>query len=120
MELIGAGLNARNFFSTQRAPQIYNQFGANIGGPVIRNKTFFFGAYEGTRNVQGQALTFQVETPDYRNYVIATNPNSVAAQIFRKFPAPNFGFTTSRRRADSACPSANIRLLRWLWRFAGH
>ena len=81
-------MNARNFFSAVRAPQIYNQFGSNMGGPVIRNKTFFFGAYEGTRNVQGQALTFQVETPDYRNYVIATSPNGVAAQIFKKFPAP--------------------------------
>jgi hypothetical protein len=79
--------NARNFFSTQRAPQIYNQFGANAGGPVIRNKTFFFGSYEGTRNVVGQALTFQVETPDYRNYVIATSPNSIAAQLLKKYPA---------------------------------
>ncbi len=81
-------MNARNFFSATTAPQIYNQFGANIGGPVIRNKTFFFGSYEGTRNVQGQALTFQVETPEYRNYVITTSPNSVAAQLFKKYPAP--------------------------------
>lgn len=80
--------NARNFFSTQKAPQIYNQFGANAGGKIVANKTFFFGSYEGTRNIQGQALTFQVETPEYRNYVISTSPNSVAAQIFKKYPAP--------------------------------
>ena len=83
-----ADLNARNFFAAQRAKQIYNQFGANAGGPIIRNKTFFFGSYEGTRNVQGQSLTLQVETPEFRNYVIATNPNSIAAQVFKKYPAP--------------------------------
>lgn len=83
-----AAMNARNFFATAVTPQIYNQFGANIGGPVIRNKTFFFGSYEGTRNVQGQALTFQVETPEYRNYVIASAPNSIAAGLFKKYPAP--------------------------------
>lgn len=81
-------LNARNFFAAQTTPQIYNQFGANVGGPIIHNKTFFFGSYEGIRNVQGQALTFQVETPEYRNYIIASSPNSIAAQLFRKYPAP--------------------------------
>jgi Carboxypeptidase regulatory-like domain len=83
-----AEMNARNFFSTQRAPQIYNQFGANVGGPIIHNKTFFFGSYEGTRNLQGQALTLQVETPEFRNYVIAASPNSVAAKLFQKYPGP--------------------------------
>ena len=81
-------MNARNFFSTERAPQIYNQFGANVGGPIIHNKTFFFGSYEGTRNLQGQALTLQVETPEFRNYVIAANPNSIAAKLFQKYPGP--------------------------------
>lgn len=35
-----AALNARNFFSTERAPQVFNQFGANVGGPIFKNKTF--------------------------------------------------------------------------------
>ena len=81
-------LNARNFFASQRAPQVYNQFGANIGGPIVRNRTFFFGSYEGTRNVQGQAVTLQLETPEFRQYTIATSPNSVAAKLFQKYPGP--------------------------------
>ena len=35
-------LNARNFFSLQRPPFKLNQFGGTVGGPIIKNKTFFF------------------------------------------------------------------------------
>lgn len=41
-------LNARNFFAARREVLRQNQFGAAVGGPVIRNKTFFFGSYQGT------------------------------------------------------------------------
>lgn len=40
----------------------FNQFGATIGGPVIRNKVFFFGDYQGTRRVQGTSANPQVPT----------------------------------------------------------
>ena len=41
--------NARNAFSTAEPPKLdRNQFGAAVGGPIIRNKTFFFGSFEGT------------------------------------------------------------------------
>ncbi len=39
-------LDAKNFFATSKSPYKRNQFGAAIGGPVIRNKTFFFGDFE--------------------------------------------------------------------------
>lgn len=40
--------NARNTFSPTKATVRRNQFGAAIGGPIIKNRTFFFGSYEGT------------------------------------------------------------------------
>jgi hypothetical protein len=42
-------LNARNFFQPSVTPLHQNQFGATTGGPVIRNKTFFFASYQGLR-----------------------------------------------------------------------
>ncbi len=80
-------LNARNYFASERTPQVFNQFGARIGGPIIKKKTFFFGSYEGTRNALAQALSFQVETPEFVNYVESTAPNSLAAMLLKKFPA---------------------------------
>jgi hypothetical protein len=45
-------LNARNFFAASIPPLHKNQFGANAGGRIRRDKTFFFGAYEGNRQRQ--------------------------------------------------------------------
>src|SRR3954465_13396149 len=50
-------LDARNFFNTVGSPQSQfhnNQFGGSVGGPIWKDKTFFFGAYEGQRESGGQ------------------------------------------------------------------
>ncbi len=83
-----AALNARNFFARQRAPQVYNQFGGNIGGPIKKDKTFFFGSFESTHNAIGNTYSFVVETPEFRDYVQQNAPGSVAARLFSEFPAP--------------------------------
>ena len=46
-------LDARNYFSPTRGAFRQNQFGGTFGGPIRRNKIFFFGDYQGTRQTQG-------------------------------------------------------------------
>jgi hypothetical protein len=61
----GSSLAARNYFapSDQPAPDYErNQFGANVGGPVVRNRSFFFADYEGLRLKSGQTLVTNVPT----------------------------------------------------------
>ena len=82
-----AALDARNFFAASKPPLVFNQFGGNLGGPVIKNKTFFFVSYEGSRSALGQTLSSQVETPEFRNYVFNAYPSGIAASLLKQFPA---------------------------------
>lgn len=52
------GLDARNYFSTSdRSAYHQNQFGGTFGGPIVRDKIFFFGDYQGNRLRQGVTQT---------------------------------------------------------------
>src|SRR3984957_4226208 len=46
-----AALDASNFFEApgDKAPFVWNEFGATLGGPIIKNRTFFFAGYDGSR-----------------------------------------------------------------------
>ena len=67
-------LDARNFFDGLNNPPFKrNQFGAALGGPIIKDKTFFFFSYEGLRQRQGLTLTSNVLTDAQRAAVPAAN-----------------------------------------------
>jgi len=46
-------LNAKGYLDPTKAPFILNQFGATIGGPIKKDRTFFFGSYDGRRRIHG-------------------------------------------------------------------
>jgi hypothetical protein len=64
-------LNANDFFSNAggnpRPPFTQNQFGVNVGGPVLKDKLFFFSSYEGFRQRKGSILTTWVPTAAERS-----------------------------------------------------
>jgi len=47
-------MDASDYFTKSVQPLKQNQFGATFGGPIVKDKTFFFGYYEGFRNRQGE------------------------------------------------------------------
>jgi hypothetical protein len=108
-------LDARNFFAPASEPKpkyIRNQFGGSLGGPIIRDRTFFFGDYEGTRSREGITRVTNVPTAQERAgdfsqslFGIPTDPftaqpfsggmiptdriNSVGHAIAALYPLPN-------------------------------
>jgi Carboxypeptidase regulatory-like domain len=60
--LRNSALDARSFFAPTTEEEHQNQFGASLGGPIVKDKTFFFGDYEGFRQVRGLTGTTTVPT----------------------------------------------------------
>ncbi|HEU0252504.1 MAG TPA: TonB-dependent receptor, partial [Pyrinomonadaceae bacterium] len=110
-----AALDARNFFAPSSEPKpkyIRNQFGGAIGGPILRDRTFFFADYEGTRSREGITRITNVPTAQERAgnfsqslFGVPTNPftgqpfdngiipdffiNPVGRAIANLYPLPN-------------------------------
>src|SRR5882672_1360753 len=69
-----------------------NQFGAAVGGPIIKNKTFIFGSYEGLREFKGITTVALVPDNNARQGILPTGTVTVdprAASLINLFPAPN-------------------------------
>ena len=60
-------LDARNFFAQNAPPLRRNQFGGSVGGPIIKNRLFYFLNYEGTRLTQPFTINSSVPSQALRN-----------------------------------------------------
>ncbi len=58
-------LNAKPFFRTEKPQNVQNQFGANAGGPIVRDRTFFFAGWETSRqrNAGGSGAFYRARIP---------------------------------------------------------
>jgi hypothetical protein len=70
-------LRTQNYFDppgTSKGRWRYNQYGATAGGPVVRNKLFYFASYEGTRDQQQLSRTVSVPTEAMRRGDLSVSP----------------------------------------------
>ena len=74
-------LNARNFFLSGATPNpvgIYNNFGGTVGGPIVKNKVFYFFSFDGTRQKTAGNGNYTVPTADQQ----AGNFSAYNTQIY--------------------------------------
>jgi len=111
--------NARNYFDSPSKPIPpfhQNQFGASVGGPLIKNRTFFFVNYEGQRVRKSLTQTFSVPTAAMRNgdfsgLPVIYDPASVSATGQRlAFPGNRIPFALNPVAAAllAAVPFPNL------------
>src|SRR5882762_1303807 len=96
-----SALDTRNFFDDpgSKPPFTRNQFGGTIGGPIFKDKTFFFADYEGIRQSKGISTLTTVPSLDARNGLLCSlcppaqqttvTVDPAAQAYFTFFPKPN-------------------------------
>jgi hypothetical protein len=86
--------DARSPFDPASLPPFrLNQFGTDLGGPIIKNRTFFFVSYEGFRQRKAQSLIGYVPSQALRDRVVATSP--VLRPFINAYPLPNAGLLSA-------------------------
>lgn len=110
-----AALDARNFFAPASEPKpkyLRNQFGGSIGGPIVRDRTFFFADYEGTRSREGITRITNVPTAEERagnfsNSLFGVPTNPFTGQPFENGVIPSFFINPVGRAIAALYPLPN-------------
>ena len=105
-------LDAKNYFDRAAAPippYKLNDFGGTIGGPILRNRTFFFVDYEGTRERLGQTIVVTVPTAAMKT---GNFQGIVPNGIFDPFSTHTVGSTSVRDRfVNDMIPASHFDLI---------
>src|ERR1700723_551920 len=75
-------MDSSDYFTQNVQPLKQNQFGATFGGPILKDKTFFFGYYEGFRNRQGETVPATVPSAAERQGNFGEQCTDIPTDIF--------------------------------------
>jgi hypothetical protein len=89
--LRNSDLDAKQYFDTTIPEFRRNQFGASAGGPIQKDKTFFFANYEGLRQFEGTTVVNLVPSQDARNGILHVNGTTCTIGV----PSPGCTLTNS-------------------------
>src|ERR1700730_17036558 len=88
-----SALDSRSYFDTEKPQFRRNQFGGSLGGPIFKEKTFFFADYEGIRQTLATTQTAKVPTQNARAGALSTGTVIVDPNVLRFinafYPLPN-------------------------------
>jgi hypothetical protein len=85
-------LTSRTEFESVVPPYTRQEMGATIGGPILKNRLFGFGAIDVLRSSTINSYVTTVETQDFANYV-ASNFNTIDSQYFKFAPPQSYATT---------------------------
>jgi Carboxypeptidase regulatory-like domain/TonB dependent receptor len=90
--------DAKPFFSSVKGPFRRVQFGGSAGAPIVKDKTFIFGDYEGVRQTKSQSASVRVPSQNARNGIFANGdvitPNPNISNLLALYPLPANAVTT--------------------------
>ncbi|MEW5980507.1 MAG: TonB-dependent receptor [Acidobacteriota bacterium] len=112
--LENSALNARNFFSPSVPPGRANQFGGVFGGPIRKNKLFFFATYQGLRRLSYANLQLTLPNAAQRSGDLSVDVLGKPVPIFKdpttRQPFPLVGGKPNQIPADRITPTAAAAL----------
>jgi hypothetical protein len=107
-------LNARDFFAVARAPYKSNQFGGTFGGPIRKNKLFFFMDYQQLVSHQGQTNVLTLPTSLQRQGILTEGAQPAIYDPLNGLPFPNNTIPANRidpvafKVANTIFPAPNL------------
>ena len=110
---------AAEAFATSKAPSTYNQFGGTLGGPIVRDKMFLFGDYQGSRDNLGENNRFSIPTEAFRQGDLSAgettiydpmtgNPDGTGRTAFSNMQIPASRISPVSRKLASFLPPTTL------------
>jgi hypothetical protein len=100
-------LQSRTIYQLPTGPVFRrNEYAWSFGGPIRKDRTFFFGSMDGLRSGVGSGFPTVIESPEFLSYMTANYPNNISTFLMSKYPGsikPVRNFQTAGNQAGVDC-----------------